>query len=68
MSVAELQSTISRLTAPQKRAVARYIKYLVADDAPATLTRRRRITRVMNDMDQGKALTLEEVRRLRSKR
>jgi hypothetical protein len=68
MSVAELQSTISRLTAPQKRAVARYIKYLVAADAPNTLARRRRITRVMNDMDQRKALTLEEVRRLRSTR
>ena len=67
MSVTELQETISRLSPPQKRAVARYIKYLVADDAPATLARRRRITRVMNDMDQGKALTLEEVRRLRSK-
>ena len=68
MSVTELQDTISRLSLPQKRAVARYIKYLVAEDAPATIVRRRRITRVMKEMDSGKTLTLDEVRRLRAKK
>ncbi|MEY4488910.1 MAG: hypothetical protein RIQ79_1418 [Verrucomicrobiota bacterium] len=68
MSVTELQDTISRLSPLQKRAVTRYINYLMAEDAPATVARRRRITRVMKEMDAGKTLTLEQVRRLRAQK
>jgi len=66
MSVTELQDTISRLSPPQKRAVARYIKYLVADDAASTIARRRRVNRIMKEMDTGKTLTLDQVRRSRA--
>lgn len=62
MSVAELQSTISRLTAPQKRAVARYIQRLTEEESA---TRAAKIGRLLRATDAAPKYTVEQIKTLR---
>lgn len=64
MSVAELQSTISRLTAPQKRAVARYIQRLTEEESTARATK---IGRLLRSTDAAPKHTVEQIKALRKR-
>lgn len=64
MSVTELQETISRLTTPQKRAVARYIKRLTEEDSAE---RARRVGALLRKSDTAPRSTLAQIKAQRQR-
>jgi hypothetical protein len=59
MSVTELQATISRLSPPQKRAVARYIKRLTEQDSAE---RAAKVGALLRKTDTGPRMTLAQIK------
>ena len=63
MSVAELQKTIAKLPADQRRTVAKFVTRLRKDSTPA---HRRRLSALMQKMDAGEKFSRGEVMKARA--
>jgi hypothetical protein len=58
MSVAEIQKEITALSPGKRRSVVKYIAHLKRQDSAA---RKRKLSRIMREMDAGKKNTMAQV-------